>query len=234
MKIIKVKNYNELSALAAKAVIEQIRNRPSSVLGLATGETQEGLYKNLVRDFQSKRVDFSRVTIFNLDEYWKIAPQNPQSYQYYMRKHLIDYINLNPKNFYILNGLADDAEAECKNYELKISGCGGIDLQILGIGANGHLAFNEPGTEKDSKTRKVKLEELTRKDNSRFFQNIDEVPKYALTMGIGTILSAKKILLLAGAKKKEIVEKSILGPVTPKVPSSYLQKHSDVSIIYVL
>ena len=198
MKLIKCKDYNEVSAAAANITAAQIKEKPGSVLGLPTGSTPLGMYKKLIEMNKSGEIDFSPVITFNLDEYYPISADNDQSYYYFMHKNFLTYGNT--QNIHILNGEADDPERECGDYEAMIENAGGIDLQVLGIGQNGHIGFNEPDDFLISATHKTHLTESTVKANSRFFSSIDEVPIYALTMGVGSILKAKKIILISGRK----------------------------------
>ncbi|MCL2577502.1 MAG: glucosamine-6-phosphate deaminase [Defluviitaleaceae bacterium] len=231
MKIFTEENYSELSRRSAQIIKTQLDAKPASVLGLATGSTPIGTYEELVRLYKAGELDFSQVTTFNLDEYFPIAKASDQSYVFFMRKHLFDFINIPDEKINIPNGEATNHAAECDEYEKKIA-ASGIDLQLLGIGNNGHIAFNEPADYFPSVTHYVKLDDTTIKANSRFFQNENEVPRHALTMGIKTIMQAKKILLLAsGAGKAEILCEAIFGTITPKNPASVLQLHHDVTII---
>ncbi len=232
MKIIIKENYQQMSVEAALFVKKRILEKPDIVLGLASGETPLGLYKELIKMYRKGDLDFSKITTFNLDEYLSIKPSHPQSYHFYMQQNFFKHINIKKENIFILDGLAKDIEAHCEWYENKIKEKGGIDLQILGIGRNGHIGFNEPGTDFNSITRVVSLEKTTIKDNARFFKNIEEVPKKAITMGIKTILDSKECLLLAsGIKKREIVSKFLKGAVSSKVPASALKNHKNVIII---
>lgn len=227
-----VSDYDEMSELAKEIIAEQIRNKPDSVIGFATGGTPLGLYQRLVDMYEKGQLDFSRVTTFNLDEYIGIGKDNPQSYYFYMYTNLFSKVNVNMDRVHIPDGLAtDDAEA-CRDYESMISSSGGIDIQILGIGRNGHIGFNEPGTSFDSCTHVVKLTEETIKVNARFFERMEDVPKYAISMGIKSIMRARRIVLLAsGSDKSQAIKESIYGPVTPDVPASVLQLHPDVVYI---
>ena len=210
----------------------QMIMKPDCVLGLATGSSPEGIYKCLIEDYRNKRIDFSEVKTLNLDEYCGLAPENEQSYRYFMEKHLFAHVNLQKENIHIPDGMAADAEKECARYEALVAEMGGADLQLLGIGHNGHIAFNEPGSAFIKETHVVELTERTREANKRFFNSIDEVPGYAFTMGIGSILKAKKILLIASGKDKaDAVKKAFFGPVTPEVPASILQFHKDVTLV---
>lgn len=236
MEVIIKKNYDEMSKEAAKIVAEEMRKKAKMnapfKLGLATGSTPIGLYKELIRMHKEEGLDFSTVITFNLDEYVGLAPDHEQSYRYFMNENLFKHVNINPKNTHVPDGLAKDVEAHCEEYERMIKDAGGIDLQILGIGRDGHIAFNEPGSSLASRTRMVALAEETIIDNSRFFKSIDEVPKCAITMGVGTILEAKKIVLLANGKgKAEALAKAIEGPVTSEITASALQLHPNVTVI---
>ena len=232
MRLIICENYDEISLRAAALVAERINTKPDCVLGLATGSTPEGMYKILIDMYKNGEVDFSSVKTFNLDEYYPIEKSNSQSYDYFMRAKLFSHINIDEKNTNIPDGQADDADKECDSYEEKIASSGGIDLQILGIGQNGHIGFNEPGEYLHSKTHVTGLTESTISANSRFFDSADEVPKNALTMGIATILSAKKIILLASGKSKhDAISKLLSGKITTDCPASMLNIHNDLVII---
>lgn len=232
MNIIIVKDYDEVSRKAADLIIEQIKQKPSSVLGLATGSTPVGTYKTLTNALKKKEVDFSDITTFNLDEYYPIDREHDQSYWYFMHTNLFHHINIREGRKNILNGKAEDVDQECKDYEAAIKKIGGIDLQLLGIGNNGHIAFNEPGSSFTSRTRLVDLDESTIQANSRFFSSKDKVPGKALSMGLGTIMEAKKIILLATSEKKaKAVRLSIEGPQSEDVPASVLQKHTNCTFI---
>jgi glucosamine-6-phosphate deaminase len=228
MKILIVKNYDEMGRKAAEIMAEEIKSRPNLVLGLATGSTPVGCYKELIK----MNLDFSKITTFNLDEYAGLDEKHSQSYHYFMRKNLFDFINISQESIHIPDGMAKDVEKFSLEYDKAIKKSGGIGIQILGIGSNGHIAFNEPGTLFDSRTHPVKLKESTIADNSRFFKNEKDVPKSAVSMGMRTIFEAKKILLLASGKNKaDAVAKTIEGPVTTDVPASILQNHNDAVII---
>ncbi len=227
-----VQTYDELSAQAAAIVISQLILKPDSVLGLATGSTPEGLYQQLIKKHHDGIFSFKNATSFNLDEYVGLEPTNPNSYRYYMEEHLFSSIDLPEERIYIPYGNAVSPEEECKRYEDKIQSAGGIDIQILGIGRNGHIGFNEPDVDFKVGTHVVDLDDKTIQDNARFFDNIDDVPKQAMSMGIKTIMSSKKIILLAsGATKAEILYETVYGKITPSVPASILQLHKDVTII---
>ena len=232
MRIILCENYDEISKAAAKIVAGQVAVKPDSVLGLATGSTPVGTYRILVDMNKRGEVDFKEVKSFNLDEYYPIAPDNNQSYRYFMNENLFNHIDIEIKNTHVLNGLAENPEEECAAYEKMIEEAGGIDLQILGIGENGHIGFNEPDRELVAKTHLTKLTESTINANSRFFSSIDEVPTQSLTMGMASILSAKKIILLAsGANKRNAVKGLVDGGITTSNPASLLNIHPDVVLI---
>lgn len=233
MEFIKVKTYEELSELTGKMIVEQINSKPDSVLGLATGSTPIGTYKYLIDAFKMGKVDFSQVKSVNLDEYCGISEDNDQSYRYFMNTNLFDSINILKENTYVPCGMADDYEAEAKRYDEIIAKVGPIDIQILGIGNNGHIGFNEPSDKFSEGTNVVDLTETTIKANARFFEKIEDVPTKAITMGVKSIMNAKKIILIAnGQGKKDIVEKAVNGEVTPSVPASILQKHNNVTVIF--
>ena len=231
-KISIFRDYDSMSQRAAEIIAEQISSKKDSVIGFATGSTPEGTYRVLSDMYRAGNVDFSRVTAVNLDEYYPIKKSNNQSYDYFMKEKLFSHVNINAEKLNIPNGEAPDAKAECMAYEEKIKIAGGIDLQILGIGANGHIGFNEPGGDFVKNTHLVELDESTIEANARFFDNKDDVPKNALTMGIKTIMAAKKILLVAnGANKAEAIRKMIFGEIDPMVQSSILALHTDVEIL---
>ena len=232
MLVLVTKDYDEMSKEAAKRVAAMVRKKPDCVLGLATGSTPIGLYKELVRMHKEEGLDFSKVTTFNLDEYVGLPPEHNQSYHYFMWENFFKHINVDPRNVYIPQGMAENVDEFCEWYENRIKEVGGIDLQILGIGSNGHIAFNEPGSSLGSRTRIKTLKESTRRDNARFFSSIDEVPKYAITMGIGTIMEAQEIILLASGKNKaDALKKTVEGPITAMCPASALQLHRKATII---
>ncbi|CAM5783717.1 glucosamine-6-phosphate deaminase [Brevibacillus borstelensis] len=227
-----VENYEELSAEAARLVAMQVKKKPDSVLGLATGSTPVGMYKELARMYRVENLDFSRITTFNLDEYVGLSVDHPQSYHVFMQEHFFRHVNLLPEHTHIPSGDASDLATECTRYEQAIKAAGGIDVQILGIGGNGHIGFNEPGSAADSRTRVVQLAQRTIEDNARFFSSIEEVPTAAVSMGIQTILEARKIVLLAsGESKAEAVHRMLEGEPTAEVPASLLQQHPDVVVI---
>lgn len=232
MKIIEAKDYDNMSRKAANIISAQVILNPKSILGLATGSTPTGTYRQLIDWYKKGDIDFSEVTTFNLDEYCGLCPENPQSYRYYMQTNFFDHINIKPENTNVPNGMAKDIDAWCTAYDQKIHAFGGVDLQLLGLGVTGHIGFNEPSDSFEKGTHRMKLKEQTIQDNSRFFKSIDEVPKYAITMGIGTIMQAKNVLLLInGSKKADVLEKVLFGPVTPSIPGSILQMHPHVIVI---
>lgn len=233
MNYIIVKNYEELSRKAAYIIAAQVISKPNCVLGLATGSSPVGVYKKLSEYNQNGDIDFSNVTSFNLDEYVGLNADNDQSYRYFMNDNFFNHINIDKNNTFVPNGCADDLKAEGENYDKRIKEYGGIDLQLLGIGVDGHIGFNEPDEFFIKATHEVVLDESTIKANARFFENEDEVPKKAITMGMASIMNAKKILLVAnGSAKKEILEKALFGPIDPKVPASILQLHKDLTVIF--
>lgn len=233
MKVIVESNYDMVSKKAAELINDEITTNPNIVLGLATGSTPIGMYKLLIEKHKTKGTDFSRVKTFNLDEYIGLDGEHPQSYRKFMNENLFDHINIDPKNTFVPNGKAENIDEVCKEYDEKIKEAGGIDVQILGIGENGHIAFNEPADELNAYTSVVDLTESTINANSRFFDSIDDVPKTAITMGIGSILKAKKIILLASGKNKREVIKQLLENqvLTTQFPASMLLCHPDVTII---
>ncbi len=232
MRIIKAEDYYHMSRMAANIISAQVIMKPDCVLGLATGSTPIGTYKQLIRWYEKGDLDFSNVTTINLDEYKGLSPESDQSYRYFMNKNLFDSININKNNTYVPDGLEEDREKACSDYNKIIKSHGGVDLQLLGLGNNGHIGFNEPGEAFEKETHCVKLSESTVNANSRFFDNIDDVPKEAYTMGIKAIMQARKIIIVVnGSGKAEIVKEAFTGPVTPKVPASVLQLHNDVTLI---
>lgn len=232
MRIIVCENYEEVSKKAAQMILSQVTLKPNSVLGLATGSTPIGMYENLVKLNKNGDIDFSEVRTFNLDEYYNLPKENDQSYHYFMYKNLFDHININPENIHIPNGMTDDVNAECERYDELIKEAGGVDIQVLGIGNNAHIGFNEPTINFEKGTHLVELEESTIEANSRFFDNIEDVPKKAITMGVGSIFKSKKIMLIAtGENKAEAIYNTVYGKVVPEVPASILQFHSDIVLI---
>lgn len=232
MKIYAAKNYEDLSRKAANIISAQVIMKPDAVLGLATGSTPVGAYRQLIEWYKKGDLSFSQVSSVNLDEYKGLSGEHDQSYRYFMNQNLFDHIDIRKEHTFVPDGLAEDAEAECRRYNNVIKTLGGIDLQLLGIGENGHIGFNEPGDVFEKETHLVTLAEHTRICNSRFFADLDQVPTHAFTMGIKSIMQAKKILLLAtGEKKAKALYDSLFGPVTPKVPASILQLHNDCIVI---
>lgn len=232
MKIINARDYQELSQKAAEMIIKQIKTKPNSILGLASGNTVIGLYRELGRAYQAGQISFIEASTFNLDEYVGLAVDEKNSCHYHMDEHLFKQTDFKVENIHLPNGVAEDLEAECVCYENLIKQAGGIDLQILGIGLNGHLGFNEPGSSFNSITRIVDLTKGTRQANAKNFINIKEVPKQAITMGIATIMQARQIILLAnGRQKAGIIKRALQGEVTIKVPASVLQKHNNTAVI---
>lgn len=232
MEVIITKDYDEMSRVAADIIAEQVIRKPNSVLGLATGGTPVGTYKELIRRHKEGKLDFSKVVTFNLDEYVGLPTTHDQSYHYFMHDNLFNHINVAPQNVHIPSGMAKDYKAFCAWYEAEIDKAGGIDLQLLGIGGDGHIAFNEPGSSLASRTRLKTLTEQTIKDNARFFKNESEVPRFAITMGVGTILEAKKLLLIAnGEKKAKVCAEFIEGPITAQITASALQLHPDAVVV---
>lgn len=221
-----------MSKKAAGLFAAQITMKPDCVLGLATGSTPIGTYKRLIELYQAGDLDFSRVKTVNLDEYVGLDGSSDQSYRYFMNENLFNHVNINKNDTHVPNGKAADLAAEGENYEALIRSLGGIDMQLLGIGNNGHIGFNEPNEFFDKTTHEVQLTESTITANARFFASMDEVPKTAISMGIGTIMQAKKIILVAnGSSKAETIYNTVYGPITPQVPASALQLHPDVTII---
>ncbi|KAA0548409.1 glucosamine-6-phosphate deaminase [Bacillus sp. BGMRC 2118] len=232
MKVIQVKNYDELSQTAAAYIINIVKKTPDVTLGLPTGGTPKGTYQVLIDDHKKNQTTYHNVKSINLDEYVGLAPANPNSYRYYMNEHFFRHVDINPVNTHLPDGTALDIHKECYRYDTLISQLGGIDLQILGIGTNGHIGFNEPGTSFKSKTHIVKLAESTRVANARYFQSIEDVPTEAITMGIATILESKEILLLAhGDEKADAMDQLIHGGISRIFPASALKNHSNCTII---
>ena len=232
MKIYRTKDYDEMSKKAAHIIAAQIVLKPDCVLGLATGSTPVGTYKNLVEWYKNGDLDFSTLSSCNLDEYRGLSPENDQSYRYFMNTNLFDHVNIRKDNTFVPDGLQENSDQACQMYEQIIRDLGGIDLQLLGLGHNGHIGFNEPAEDFPKITHCVDLTESTIQANKRFFEKESDVPRQAYTMGIGTIMSAKKILVVvSGEDKAEILNKIINGPITPQVPASILQLHPDVTIV---
>lgn len=232
MRVLIAGDYESMSRKAAAILAGQVAARPDSVLGLATGSTPLGTYRELARLHREGVVDFAAVTTFNLDEYAGLDAADEQSYHYYMNENLFNHINVRLENVHILNGRAADLVQECRDYEAAITRAGGIDLQILGIGRNGHIGFNEPGPVFEPETHLVDLDEKTINDNARFFASPEEVPRQAVTMGIKTIMCARKIILLAnGSEKQQALRDMVRGKITPAVPASILQLHPGATVI---
>lgn len=232
MRIIVCENYEEMSKVGARIFAAQMTLKPDSILGLATGSTPVGLYRELIRMNEAGEIDFAPITTFNLDEYYPISPDNDQSYRYFMNENLFDHVNIDKARTHVPSGLAEDPEAEGKAYDAAIAAAGGIDIQLLGIGVNGHIAFNEPDEELIVGTHVTGLTDSTIEANSRFFASREEVPTRALTMGMASILGAKKIVLLAnGTKKHDAVQKLLDNTITTKWPATLLKVHPDVTLI---
>ncbi len=232
MKIIRTKNYEELSRKAAAIIAAQVIHKPDCVLGLATGGTPVGTYKNLVAWYNAGDVDFSEVRSVNLDEYRSLPRAHQESYWSFMHRNLFDHVNIDPVNINLPDGNNLDAAAECARYDAVIAALGGVDLQLLGIGHDGHIGFNEPSDAFDLGTHCVDLAEETIDANQRFFDSRDEVPRQAYTMGTGTIMNARKVLMIVSGKDKaEIIRKAFFGPVTPQVPASILQMHPNFVLV---
>ena len=232
MKFIVTENYEAMSRKAAAILAAKVVEKPDCVLGLATGSTPIGTYQNLINWYKSGDLDFSQVKSVNLDEYVGLAPTHDQSYRYFMNTNLFNHINIDPANTNVPNGLAEDPEAACEQYDEIIRSMNGVDIQVLGMGHNGHIAFNEPADHFPMGTHVVDLQESTINANARFFASADEVPRKAMTMGIGSIMAAKQILVVVnGEAKADIVKKAFTGPITPMVPASILQLHPNVIVV---
>lgn len=232
LKVVKAKDYEDMSRKAANIISAQVIMKPECVLGLATGSTPIGTYAQLVEWYQKGDLDFSGITTVNLDEYKGLDKDNDQSYYYFMNHHLFSKVNIDPARTFLPDGTEADSEKACRDYNKIIADVGGVDLQLLGLGHNGHIGFNEPGEEFVAQTHCVDLTESTIKANQRFFASIDEVPKQAYTMGIQTIMQAKKVLVVvSGADKAAIVKEAFFGKITPKVQASVLQLHRDVILV---
>jgi len=232
MEVIIAQDYDHMSKVVADVIEAQIMSKPNAVLGLATGGTPVGAYRELIKRHKEGRLDFSKVVTFNLDEYVGLPTTHDQSYHYFMHEHLFDEINVNPENVHIPSGTARDFKTHCQWYEDQIVVAGGIDLQLLGIGGDGHIAFNEPGSSLGSRTRLKTLTEQTIEDNARFFEHSEDVPRFAITMGVGTILEAHNILLIANSEKKaKAVADFIEGPVTSQITASALQLHRNTIVV---
>jgi glucosamine-6-phosphate deaminase len=232
MRIIRVSDYDEMSKKAARLIASQVLLKEDSVLGLATGSSPEGMYKELIKMYEDELVDFTDVTTFNLDEYVGLDKNNEHSYRYYMDSKFFNNVNMKEENINVPNGMSSNLEFECNAYEEKIAKYNGIDMQILGIGRNGHIGFNEPDIKFEAVTHVVKLDESTIEDNARFFSSKDLVPRAAVSVGIKTIMQARKIILLAyGEEKAEAIYGMLYGKIVPTLPASVLQLHPDVTII---
>lgn len=232
MEVIIRPDHDAASMLCADLVVQQLKDNPASVLGLATGRTMEGVYARLVEKYQAGEVDFSKVTTFNLDEYIGLTPDSPYSYHRYMGERLFDHVNIDPKNIHIPRGDASDVDQECRNYEQAIQDAGGIDLQLLGIGTVGHIGFNEPMSALLSRTRAKALTPETVEQNAQYFDDQSEMPRRAITMGVGTILESRRAILLAtGSAKASILAKAVEGPVTSMISASALQLHPRCTVI---
>lgn len=231
MKIYITKNYDDLSKKAANIMASQIIMKPNCVLGFATGASPVGLYKQLIKYYESGDLDFAEVSTVNLDEYKGLSSDDPNSYHQFMQTNLFSHINVDPKNVFLPDGLAKNSDEECERYNKVISSLGGVDLQLLGIGTNSHIGFNEPSDSFAKETNCIELSQSTIIANSKYFDN-DSMPKYAYTMGIKSIMQAKKILLVANGKgKAKALKDSLTGPITPSVPASILQLHSDLTVV---
>lgn len=232
MKLIRAKNYKDMSRKAANFLSAQVILKENAVLGLATGGTSEGIYEQLAEWYQKGDIDFSAVSTVNLDEYVGLDAQNEKSYHYFMHQHLFRHINIKEKNCHLPDGMAENIEDECLRYDRLIEKLGGIDMQLLGIGENGHIGFNEPGEAFEQMTHCVRLKENTIEANARYFPGKEEVPKRAITMGVKAIMQARSIVLCAsGARKADILQKVLFGPVTPEVPGSVLQMHPRLIVV---
>lgn len=232
MKIIKARDYNDMSRKAANIISAQIIMKPNCVLGLATGSTPIGTYAQLVEWYHKGDLDFSEVTTVNLDEYKGLTRDNEQSYYFFMNENLFSKVNINPERTFLPDGTEPDSDKACSEYNQVIAAAGGVDLQLLGLGHNGHIGFNEPGMAFEAETHCVDLTESTMKANQRFFASMNDVPRQAYTMGIKTIMQAKKILVVvSGEDKAEIIKKAFFGPITPQIQASVLQLHNDVTVV---
>lgn len=233
MKLIETASYEKLSRSAANLISAQVILKPDSVLGLATGSSPLGTYRQLITWYEKGDVDFDKVISINLDEYVGLSTKDAQSYRYFMNENFFNHINIRPENTFVPDGCAKNLEAACKAYDAHIEAVGGIDLQLLGIGLDGHIGFNEPDDVFVKNTHVVTLDPSTIRANARFFENEAQVPRRAITMGMVSIMQAKKIVLIAnGAAKRDILEKAFFGPITPRIPASILQLHPDITVIY--
>ncbi len=232
MTIYAVKDYQEMSRKAAAIIAAQVIGKPGSVLGLATGSTPEGAYRELIAGYENGDLNFSKVQSVNLDEYQGLSGDHDQSYRYFMNTNLFNHVNIRKECTHVPNGLTEDARQACADYDKLIDELGGVDLQLLGIGGNGHIGFNEPGETFQKGTHLVELTQETREANARFFASIDEVPTHAFTMGVGNIMAAQKVLLMASGKNKaNALCDAFFGPIDPKVPASILQLHKNVVVV---
>ncbi len=232
MKVIEVPDYTELSKRAAEIINDRVQSARAFNLGLATGATMLGVYRHLIKDFLENGTSYRHVYTFNLDEYVGLGREHPNSYHYYMNKNLFHHLDIPEDHIYIPDGTAENLEEECLEYESNIQRMGGIDLQLLGIGRNGHIGFNEPGTSFQSRTHVVELDKSTRMANARYFKDLSDVPTHAITMGIATIMECKQIVLLAsGVEKAEVLDSLIHGEIDESIPASVLKRHADVTII---
>lgn len=233
MKLIETASYEKLSRSAANLISAQVILKPGSVLGLATGSSPLGTYRQLITWYEKGDVDFDKVISVNLDEYVGLSPKDTQSYRHFMNENFFDHINIRPENTFVPDGCAKNLDAACKAYDAHIEAVGGIDLQLLGIGLDGHIGFNEPDDVFVKNTHVVTLDPSTIRANARFFEKEEQVPRRAITMGMVSIMQAKKIVLIAnGAAKRDILEKAFFGPITPRIPASILQLHPDITVIY--
>ncbi|MCQ2491830.1 MAG: glucosamine-6-phosphate deaminase [Lachnospiraceae bacterium] len=231
MKLICCKDYEDMSKHVAQDILAEVKANPEIVLGLATGSTPEGCYKYMVEAYEAGEADFSKVSSVNLDEYVGLGPDDDQGYRYFMNKHLFDHVNIDKANTYVPNGLAKTSEEACAEHEANIEKLGGIDVQLLGLGGNGHIGFNEPGESFVKGTHIVDLTPGTIEANARFFESIDDVPKQAYSMGVGNILDAQKVILaVSGTRKAQALYEVIYGSICPKVQGSILQLHKNVVI----
>lgn len=227
-----VQDHEALSEQAAQLIAEQIREQPALALGLPTGRTPLELYHRLAEMHQRGAVDFGRASVFHLDEFYPIAPDHPGSFQAYMWRELLSHVNVEPQNVHFLDGLAEDPAAECLRYEEQIAQAGGLDFVLLGIGVNGHIGFNEPETPFDARTHVVTLERESREANAYLFPSVEEVPERGLTMGIGTMMEARQVMLIAaGAHKAQAIKRALEGPITPEIPASILRRHARATVM---
>ena len=232
MRVYRATDYNDMSRKAANILSAQVILKPNCVLGLATGSTPLGTYKQLIEWYRKGDIDFSEVTTVNLDEYYGLSKDDVNSYHYFMKQNFWDHVNIFPEKTHIPDGKAADANNECLNYDRLIARIGGIDMQLLGLGNNGHIGFNEPGSSFDKDTHLVTLSDTTIEANKRFFEREEEMPRSAFTMGIRSIMHSRRIIIIAsGASKSGILKKAFFGPVTPSVPASVLQLHNDVTLV---